>query len=65
MAPVIVQREGRPAFALGLPGGVRIIPTAMQAIVNLIDHRMTLQETLEAPRLWREGQHAELEPAYA
>ena len=64
MAPMIVLRDDRPAFALGLPGGVRIFPSAMQAIVNLIDHRMTLQQAVEAPRLWTEGHHLELEPAY-
>ena len=65
MAPMIVLREGRPVFALGLPGGVRIFPSAMQAIVNLIDHGMTLQQAVEAPRLWTEGYHLELEPGLA
>jgi gamma-glutamyltranspeptidase / glutathione hydrolase len=65
MAPMIVLKDDRPAFALGLPGGVRIFPSAMQAIVNLIDHGMSLQQAVEAPRLWTEGHHVELEPAYA
>ncbi|MBK4215033.1 gamma-glutamyltransferase [Paracoccus caeni] len=65
MAPMIVLKDGRPAFALGLPGGVRIFPSAMQAIVNLIDHGMDLQQAVEAPRVWTDGQHVELEPAYA
>lgn len=65
MAPMMVLRDGRPHYALGLPGAVRIFPSAMQAIVNLIDHGMTLQQAVEAPRLWTEGHHLELEPAYA
>ncbi|EKF40149.1 gamma-glutamyltranspeptidase [Nitratireductor indicus C115] len=65
MAPMIVLKDGKPAFALGLPGGVRIFPSAMQAIVNLIDHGMDIQQAVEAPRLWTEGHHIELEPAYA
>ena len=65
MAPMIVLRDERPVFALGLPGGVRIFPSALQAIVNLIDHGMSLQEAVEAPRLWTDGAHLELEPAYA
>ncbi|MFD2237461.1 gamma-glutamyltransferase [Aureimonas populi] len=65
MAPMIVLKDGRPRFALGLPGAVRIFPSAMQAIVNLIDHGMDLQSAVEAPRLWTDGQHVELEPAYA
>ena len=65
MAPMIVMQGGKPCFALGLPGAVRIFPSAMQAIVNLIDHGMTLQQAVEAPRIWTDGQHVELEPAYA
>ncbi|WP_172294761.1 gamma-glutamyltransferase [Pseudoruegeria sp. HB172150] len=65
MAPMIVLKDGQPAFALGLPGGVRIFPSAMQAIVNLIDHGMSLQEAVEAPRLWTGGHHIDLEPGYA
>lgn len=65
MAPMILCRDGRPVFALGLPGGVRIFPSAMQAIVNLLDHGMTLQQAVEAPRIWTEGAHVELEPALA
>jgi gamma-glutamyltranspeptidase/glutathione hydrolase len=38
MSPLIVFREGRPSFALGLPGGLRIFPSAFQAVLNLIDH---------------------------
>ena len=65
MAPMIVMRDGKPRFALGLPGALRIFPSAMQAIVNLIDFNMTPQEAVEAPRVWTEGSHVELEPDYA
>ncbi len=63
MAPMIVLREGRPRFALGLPGGLRIFPSALQAVLNLIDHGMALQSALEAPRIWTMGNALELEPA--
>nr|WP_210259368.1 gamma-glutamyltransferase [Agrobacterium sp. a22-2] len=65
MAPMIVMKDGAPVFALGLPGGLRIFPSAMQAIVNLVDHRMSLQEAMEAPRIWTQGQEVEIENAYA
>jgi len=65
MAPMIVLKDGKPSFALGLPGAVRIFPSAMQAIVNLIDFGMTPQQAVEAPRIWTEGAHVELEPGYA
>ena len=64
MAPMMALRDGRLAFALGLPGGLRIFPSAMQAIVNLIDHGMSVQEAVEAPRIWTEGGVLELEPGF-
>jgi gamma-glutamyltranspeptidase/glutathione hydrolase len=64
MAPMIVLKDGKLAFALGLPGALRIFPSALQAIVNLIDHGMNLQEAVEAPRIWTEGGVLELEEAF-
>jgi gamma-glutamyltranspeptidase / glutathione hydrolase len=65
MAPMMALKGGRVRFALGLPGGLRIFPSAFQAIVNLIDFGMTPQQAVEAPRLWTEGGRLELEPGYA
>ena len=48
-------------YALGLPGGKKIFPSAMQALINLIDHGMSLQEAVEAPRVWTEGNALEVE----
>jgi gamma-glutamyltranspeptidase / glutathione hydrolase len=64
MAPMMVAKDGKVLHALGLPGGLRIFPSALQAIVNLIDHGMSPQEAVEAPRLWTEGGPLELEPAF-
>src|SRR5689334_7049121 len=61
MSPMMALRGGKLRFALGLPGGKRIFPSAMQALVNLIDHGMTLQEAVEAPRVWTEGNALEVE----
>jgi gamma-glutamyltranspeptidase/glutathione hydrolase len=63
MAPTIVLRDGRPALALGLPGGARIFPSVLQALVNVIDHGMSVQEAVEAPRVWTQGQELEVESA--
>jgi len=65
MAPMMVRRGGRLLHALGLPGGLRIFPSALQALSNLLDHGMTLQEAVEAPRVWTEGGPVELEEAFA
>ena len=64
MAPLIVLKDGQLRFALGLPGGLRIFTSAMQALVNLIDHGMGLQQAIEAPRLWTQGFGLELEPQF-
>lgn len=64
MAPMIVLRGGRPAYALGMPGGLRIFGSVMQAMLNLVDHGMSLQEAVEAPRLWTQGDALEMEPAF-
>ncbi|MEZ5739324.1 MAG: gamma-glutamyltransferase [Burkholderiaceae bacterium] len=64
MAPMMVCKDGAVRFALGLPGGLRIFPSALQAIINLIDHGMSLQQAVEAPRIWTEGGVLELEAAF-
>ena len=61
MAPTIMLKDGRPVLALGLPGGVRIFTSVLQALLNLIDHGMSLQEAVEAPRAWTQGQELEIE----
>ena len=65
MAPTIVMKDGRPFMALGTPGATRIFPSVLQAIVNVIDHGMTLQEAVEAPRVWTQGQSLEVEGGIA
>ncbi len=61
MAPTILLRDGRPVLALGLPGGMRIFASVLQAVVNVVDHGMSLQEAVEAPRVWTQGQELEVE----
>jgi gamma-glutamyltranspeptidase/glutathione hydrolase len=62
MSPTIVMKDGKPLMALGTPGATRIFPSVLQAIVNVIDYGMTLQEAVEAPRIWTQGQDLEVEP---
>jgi len=61
MSPVMGLKDGKAQFAFGLPGGVRIFGSAMQAVLNIVDHGMELQEAVEAPRVWTQGQAVELE----
>ena len=64
MSPMMACREGRVRYALGLVGGLRIFPSAMQALVNLLEHKMSLQEAVEAPRVWTQGESVEVEDGY-
>lgn len=59
------MKDGKPFMALGTPGGVRIFGAVMQAIVNVIDHGMTLQQAVEAPRLWDRGPTLEIEQGFS
>src|SRR3954447_14737366 len=60
---MLALRDGKLVYALGLPGGKKIFPSAMQALINLIDHGMSLQEAVEASRVWTEGNALEVELA--
>jgi gamma-glutamyltranspeptidase / glutathione hydrolase len=51
MTPTLVLKDGKPVLVVGTPGGSRIITTVLEVIVNVIDHGMTLQEAIDAPRI--------------
>ena len=52
MTPTIVLRkDGSLWFALGARGGPRIITSVLQAVVNVIDHDMNIQQAIDAPRI--------------
>ncbi len=51
MAPTLLFRDGKPVAAYGSPGGATIINSVLNVTLNLIDHGMTLQQAIAAPRL--------------
>ncbi len=51
MAPTMLFLGDKPVAAFGSPGGSSIISTVAQMVSNLIDHRLTVQEAVDAPRL--------------
>lgn len=52
MTPTFVLgKDGRLWFALGSPGGPRIINAVLQVIVNVIDFEMNIQQAVDAPRI--------------
>lgn len=64
ISALIAKKDGRLAFALGLPGAHRIPASVMQAVVNLVDHGMSLQEAVEAPRIFTWGREVEVEEGF-
>lgn len=52
MAPTMLfTPEGEPWLAFGSPGGASIINSVVNIMVNLIDHKMPLQEAIDAARI--------------
>jgi len=64
MSPLMVLKDGAPWAALGLPGGLRIFASTFQAVLNLIDHGMSLSQAVEAPRIWTQGGELEVEAGF-
>ena len=50
MTPTIVTRSGKPFLILGSPGGPRIITAVLQALLNVADFGMNVQDAVNAPR---------------
>jgi gamma-glutamyltranspeptidase/glutathione hydrolase len=51
MSPTVVVKDGKPFMVIGSPAGSRIPTITLEAIVNVIDYGMTLQEAIDNPRI--------------
>ncbi|KYF59969.1 gamma-glutamyltranspeptidase, partial [Sorangium cellulosum] len=51
IAPTLLFKRDEPFAALGSPGGATIINSVLQVTMNLLDHGMTLQQAVDAPRI--------------
>ena len=56
MSPTVVTKDGKVALIIGSPGGSRIITITLEAILNMIDHGMDVQEAIDAPRIHEQWQ---------
>jgi gamma-glutamyltranspeptidase / glutathione hydrolase len=56
----VVGRDGRLWFAVGSPGGPRIINAVLQIIINVIDFGMNIQQAIDAPRIHHQWMPDEL-----
>jgi gamma-glutamyltranspeptidase/glutathione hydrolase len=51
MSPTMIFRSRRPLAAFGSPGASTIIDTVVNIASNLIDHNLSIQEAVDAPRI--------------
>lgn len=51
MAPVVVTKDGDVVASLGSSGGRRIMNCNAQLVMNLLDHGMSMQPAISAPRI--------------
>ena len=61
MAPSLVLRNGRPRLVVGSAGSVRLRAAIMQIVVNVVQHGMTAEEAVDAPRVHVDGKNLHLE----
>jgi gamma-glutamyltranspeptidase/glutathione hydrolase len=50
MTPTLVTLNGKPYISIGTPGGTTIPNQVYEGLVNIIDHKMSLKEAIDAPR---------------
>ncbi|MBA4054447.1 MAG: gamma-glutamyltransferase, partial [Marivirga sp.] len=50
MTPTLIEKNGKLLLVVGTPGGTTIITSVFQTILNIIDHRMNMQEAVTAKR---------------
>lgn len=51
MSPTIITKDGKLFMVIGSPGGARIITITLEAIINVVDFGMNIQEAIDAPRI--------------
>jgi len=50
MTPTIVEKDGKLKMVLGTPGGSTIITSVLQNIINIVDYKMGMQESVNKAR---------------
>lgn len=51
MAPTLIFHHEKPIAAYGSPGGATIINSVVNIALNLIDHHLNIQESVDVPRI--------------
>lgn len=50
MTPTIVEKNGKLFMVVGSPGGSTIITSVLQAILNVYEYKLSMQDAVNAPR---------------
>jgi gamma-glutamyltranspeptidase/glutathione hydrolase len=50
MTPTLVTLNNKPLLSIGSPGGTTIPNQVYEGLVNMIDHKMSLKQAIDAPR---------------
>ncbi len=50
MTPTILEKDGDLFMVVGTPGGSTIITSVFQTVLNVLEHKMGMQEAVNAPR---------------
>ena len=61
--PTLLLQEGKPFFAVGAPGGRKIISAVVQSILNVVDYGLGAQDAVAAPRVHCEGRETLVDAA--
>jgi len=65
IAPTLVFKDGRPYLAVGSPGGATIITTVAQILLERLELRRSLPQSIAAPRLsQRNSSTTQVEPGF-
>ena len=56
MAPSLVLFDGRPRLVVGSAGSLRLHGAILQAVVNVIRHRLPVEDAIARPRVHAEGE---------
>lgn len=56
MAPTIVKKDGKVVMVTGSPGGVTIINTVLQVLLNVLEYGMSAEQAVSSPRIHHQWQ---------
>lgn len=51
MTPTIIEKDGKLVMVVGTPGGSTIITSVFQTILNVLEHKMGMQQAVSARRI--------------